>query len=113
MNKIETITQIETRVLDKYRNSIPRKAFIEAIELIKDSAIESARIPDGGPVPGLQIIKSPYATAGELADLLSGSCPPFTAECCSVSCSNVTCRDCWASWPTTGRPHNERKEENR
>ena len=58
MNKIDTITQIETKILDKYRNSIPRKAFIEAIELIKDCAIESSKIPDGEPVPGLQIIKS-------------------------------------------------------
>lgn len=105
MNKIDTITQIETKVLDKYRNSIPRKAFIEAIELIKDCAIESSKIP------GLQIIKSLYATAGELADLLSGACPPFAAGCSSVSCDNTTCRDCWASWLTTGRPKNEGKEE--
>jgi len=111
MNKIDTITQIETKALDKYRNSIPRKAFIEAIELIKDCAIESSKIPDGEPVPGLQIIKSPYATAGEPADLLSGACPPFAAGCSTVSCNNTTCRDCWASWLTTGRPKNEGKEE--
>ena len=111
MNKTNTITQIETKVLDKYRNSIPRKAFIEAIELIKDSAIESAKVPDGDPIPGLQIVKSPYATAGELADLLSGACPPFVAECGDVICSNITCRDCWAAWLTTGRPKNEGKED--
>lgn len=31
MSKIATITRITSRVLDKYRNSIPRKAFIDAI----------------------------------------------------------------------------------
>ncbi len=113
MNKIDTITQIEAKVLDKYRNSIPRKAFIEAIELIKDSAIESAKVPEGEPVPGLQIIKSPYATAGELSELLSGSCPPFAEGCGDVSCRDTSCRDCWLAWLTTGRPKNEGKEENR
>lgn len=113
MNKIETITQIEAKVLDKYRNSIPRKAFIEAIELIKDAAIESAVVPNGEPVPGLQIIKSQYATAGELAELLSGSCPPFAESAGPVSCSATSCRDCWLSWITTGKPKEEGKEENR
>lgn len=105
MNKIETITSIEAKILDKYRNSIPRKAFVEAIELIKDAAVESSATPSGEPVPGIQSIKSQYATAGELADLLSGSCPPFSEKAGAVSCSATSCRDCWLAWLTTGTPN--------
>ena len=106
MSKVNTITHITAKVLEKYRNSIPRKAFIEAMELVKEEVIEAATVPDCDPVPGLQIIKSPYATAGELADLLSGSCPPFSSRCEGVSCDRTTCRDCWLSWLTTGKPKN-------
>ena len=41
MNKIATITRITSRVLDKYRNSIPRKAFIDAMEQVAAEAITS------------------------------------------------------------------------
>lgn len=110
MNKIDTITNITSKVLGKYRNSIPRKAFIDAMDLVKETVIESAKIPTGEPVPGLQIVKSPYATAGELADLLSGSCPPFV-ESVAVPCDETTCRNCWLAWLTSGRPRNNGKEE--
>ena len=42
MNKIDTITRITAKVLDKYRNSIPRKAFIDAMDRVKEEAIEAS-----------------------------------------------------------------------
>ena len=42
----------------------------------------------------------------ELAELLSGACPPFTSECDPVHCHTTNCRDCWLAWLTTGKPAN-------
>ena len=110
MSKVDNITAITSRVLGKYRDSIPRKAFVRAMESVIEEVVESPVTADGEPVPGLQIVKNPYATAGELADLLSGSCPPFRVSG-EVDCRDVSCRDCWAAWLTTGRPaKTERKE---
>ena len=110
MSKVDNVTHIMSQVLDRYRNSIPRKAFIDAMEKVIAEVIESPAVPDGEPVPGLQIVKSPYATAGDLAELLSGSCPPFRGSG-EVDCRNVSCRDCWAAWLTTGRPANSERKE--
>ena len=103
MSKVDNINHITAKVLERYRNSIPRKAFIDAMNEVIEEVVESPLVETGEPVPGLQIIKSPYATAGELADLLSGACPPFRTSG-EVDCRNVHCRDCWASWLTTGKP---------
>ncbi len=111
MNKVDTITGITSRVLEKYRNSIPRKAFIDAMDLVKETVIESAKIPTGDPVPGITIIKNPDTAAEQLADLLSGCCPPFAEGAGPVPCDETTCRDCWLAWLTTGKPGNNGKEE--
>ena len=95
MSKIATITRITSRVLDKYRNSIPRKAFIDAIT--------SGEKQLGAPAPGIEILKRPDATAGELADLISGACPPFPNGFSEVHCDEQSCRACWLSWLTTGK----------
>lgn len=79
MSKIATITRITSRVLDKYRNSIPRKAFIDAMEQVAAEAITSGEKQLGAPAPGIEILKRPDATAGELADLIvygGGTRPP-------------------------------------
>ena len=88
MNKIDTITRITAKVLDKYRNSIPRKAFIDAMDRVKEEAIEASTVNVGQPVPGIELIKRPDITAGELADMLHGSCPPFSTSC-SVCCDHI------------------------
>lgn len=112
MNKVDTITSITSKVLNKYRNSIPRKAFIDAMDLVKEAVIESSKIPAGDPIPGIAIIKNPDATAEQLAGLLSGACPPFAEGAGFVSCDETSCRDCWLAWLSTGKPRRtDGKEE--
>ena len=74
MNKANTILQITSEVLDRYRNSISRKAFIQAMD------------------------------TEHLAQLLSGSCTPFPQEQADFDCQEFDCQTCWQSWLTTGRP---------
>lgn len=111
MNKIHTITRITSEVLDKYRNSIPRKAFTRAMERVTEEALTSGEIQPGHAQPGLEIIKQPGATAGELADLLSGSCPPYGEGAGFVHCDEASCRDCWLAWLVTGLPPCKKGDE--
>lgn len=97
MNKITTITRITSKVLDKYRNSIPRRAFIDAMEQVVAEAITSGEKQLGAPVPGIEILKRPDATAGELADLISGACPPFPTA--SARCTATSRAAAPAGWP--------------
>ena len=100
--------QIAEEYLERYRNSIPRKAFIEAVDRIAGKVPhQPTSAGEGG--PGIEIIKRPDITADKLADLLSGACPPFCCEDSAVHCGDFTCRACWLSWLTTGQP--PRKEE--
>lgn len=102
MSKIDVITQIMNTELDRYRNSIPRKAFTRAMERVVEEVVTQSETAPNNPAPGIQIIKQPEITAGELADLLSGSCPPFCGENSLVHCDNLSCRACWLAWLTTG-----------
>lgn len=45
---------------------------------------------------GLELLKAPSTTAGEIADIISKSCPPELP----VSCDDISCRDCWLAWLT-------------
>jgi len=103
MSKINIITRITSETLDKYRNSIPRKAFTRAMERIAEEVITSGERQTAGPIPGIEIIKRPDITTGELADLLSGCCPPFPDGFSVVHCDEVSCRACWLAWLTTGK----------
>ena len=49
---------------------------------------------------GLEFIKAPGTTAGEIADIISEHCPPV----CPAECDRLACRECWFSWLTTGEP---------
>lgn len=53
--------------------------------------------------PGLEILKNPGTTAGEIADVLAKGHPPFEPGT-GIDCSRVTCRECWLAWLTTGKP---------
>lgn len=104
----DTARLIAEEYLEHYRDAIPRKAFIEAMERITGEAPDKPAA-GGNACPGVEIIKRPDITAGELADLLSGACPPFCCEDSAVHCDDQSCRTCWLSWLTTGQP--PRKEE--
>lgn len=99
----DTARLIAEEYLEHYRDAIPRKAFIEAMERIAGAAPDRPT-GDGTTHPGVEIIKRPDITADELADLLSGACPPFRCEDSAVHCDDQSCRTCWLSWLTTGQP---------
>lgn len=100
---VDVARRISKECLDHYRDSIPRKAFIEAMEQIAGKVPDRAPAP-GISCPGIEIIKRPDITAGELADLLSGCCPPFCGKDGLVYCDDHSCRACWLAWLTTGEP---------
>ena len=53
---------------------------------------------------GLEIIKAPDITAGEIADIVSQQCPPVIPG----TCDRLSCRVCWMAWLTTGKPPKEK-----
>ncbi len=53
------------------------------------------------PRTGLEILKAPGTTAGEIAALLETGHPPFEEG--TVECDLVSCKDCWLAWLTTGK----------
>lgn len=52
---------------------------------------------------GLEFIKAPGTTAGEIADIISQPCPPIVP----AECDRLSCRECWLAWLTTGEPVSE------
>ena len=48
---------------------------------------------------GLELLKAPEATAGEIADIISAPCPPTIP----AHCDGVSCRECWLTWLTGKR----------
>lgn len=48
---------------------------------------------------GLELLKAPEATAGEIADIISAPCPPTIP----AHCDGVSCCACWLAW-LTGEP---------
>lgn len=52
---------------------------------------------------GLEIIKAPDTTAGEIAAIIGKGHPPFE-DGGQVACDLVTCEQCWLAWLTTGKP---------
>lgn len=53
---------------------------------------------------GLELIKAPGTTAGEIADIISLPCPPTVP----AECDRLSCRECWLAWLTTGEPPKEK-----
>ena len=52
MSKINDITAITSRTLDRYRNSIPRKAFIEAMEAVAAEVVGQSETAPANTAPG-------------------------------------------------------------
>ena len=50
---------------------------------------------------GLEILKAPGTTAGEIAAILSKGHPPFGEG--EVQCALVDCKDCWLAWLPPGK----------
>lgn len=53
---------------------------------------------------GIELIKAPDSTAGELADIISKPCPPSGV----AECDRHSCRECWLAWLVTGEPPKEK-----
>ena len=104
MNKSDTIIQITSDVLDRYRSSIPRKAFTRAMEQVIELVLDSATAQTRPASPGLALIRSSDMDVENLAQMLCGACPPFPAEFWDGSCHECACEECWQSWLTAGRP---------
>lgn len=45
---------------------------------------------------GLELLKAPGTTAGEIADIISRQCPPAIP----IACDGIRCRSCWLTWLT-------------
>ena len=58
MNKSNTILQITSEVLDRYRNSISRKAFIQAMERVIELVLGPGEHLPQAACPGLQLIRA-------------------------------------------------------
>ena len=43
---------------------------------------------------GLELLKAPEATAGEIAGIISAPCPPIIP----AHCDGVSCHTCWLAW---------------
>lgn len=52
---------------------------------------------------GLELLKAPGTTAGEIADIIAEHCPPVVP----TECDRLSCRECWLAWLTTGEPPRE------
>ena len=104
MNKSNTIVKITSDVLDRYRNSIPRKAFIQALERVTELTLGPSGSFTGPARPGMTLLQSTDLTTAQKALLLSGSCPPFPTKLDSFPCQNHDCQTCWLSWLNTGKP---------
>lgn len=92
MNKSNTILQITSEVLDRYRNSISRKAFIQAMERVIELVLGPGEHLPQAACPGLQLIRSPEMDSECLAQLLSGACPPFQQAKADFDCREFDCQ---------------------
>ena len=56
---------------------------------------------------GLELLKAPEATAGEIADIISAPCPPTIP----AHCDGVSCRECWLTWGADQRERAARQAD--
>ena len=56
---------------------------------------------------GLELLKAPEATAGEIADIISAPRPPIIP----AHCDGVSCRACWLAWGATQRERAARQAD--
>lgn len=104
MNKSNSILQVTSEVLGRYRNAIPRKAFIQAMERVIELTLGPGGRLQQAVCPGLRLLQAPELDEEHAAQLLCGSCPPFPQEDADFACQEFDCQACWTSWLKTGRP---------
>ena len=104
MNKSNTIIRITSDVLGRYRNSITRNAFTQAMQRVAELTLGPGGPPPQPACPGLTLLQSPDLTLEQKALLICGACPPFPAELGDFPCHEQDCQTCWQSWLTTGEP---------
>ena len=75
MNKYNMILRITSEILDRYRNSIPRKAFIQSMEQVNELVLGPAERLPQAVNPGLQLIRASELEADQISQLISGACP--------------------------------------
>lgn len=56
MNKSNTIVKITSDVLDRYRNSIPRKAFTQALDRVTELTLGPGGSFTGPACPGMTLL---------------------------------------------------------
>ena len=98
MNKSNEIIQITSSVLERYRSSIPRKAFAEAMERVIELVLGPGECPAKSDCPGLVMLRAPNMDAEHIAQLICGACPPFPLELGDFSCCEQDCQSCWKAW---------------
>lgn len=104
MNKHNMILRITSEVLDRYRNSIPRKAFIQSMEQVNELVLGPAERLPQAVNPGLQLIRASELEVDQISQLISGACPPFSLNNSDFACQEHDCQECWKSWLMTGMP---------
>ena len=70
MNKSNEIIQITSSVLERYRSSIPRKAFAEAMERVIELVLGPGECPAKSDCPGLVMLRAPNMDAEHIAQLI-------------------------------------------
>lgn len=73
MNKSNEIIQITSSVLERYRSSIPRKAFAEAMERVIELVLGPGECPATSDCPGLVMLRSPNMEVEHMAQLICGA----------------------------------------
>ena len=58
---------------------------------------------------GLELLKAPGTTAGEIADIIAEHCPPVVP----TECDRLSCRECWLAWLVTGKLPQEAESSTR
>lgn len=102
MNRSNMILQITSGVLDRYRNSIPRKAFIQAMEQVNELVLAPGERLPQAVNPGLQLLRASGLDAEQISCLISGACPPFPLDHGDFDCRERDCQECWKSWLLAG-----------
>ena len=104
MNKYNMILRITSEILDRYRNSIPRKAFIQSMEQVNELVLGPAERLPQAVNPGLQLIRASELEADQISQLISGACPPFSLDHSDFVCQEHDCQECCKAWLLTGMP---------